>query len=274
MFRDPSLVSAEGRDFEVIRALPRPGAAALRKARDRFLVQGGLHGDEVMTTAFVKWLARRYARGESLLNSFPHDEVEIDFLPSANPDGGVHEVRYNARGVNLNRNFGVLWGFSRENPGLSKFSEPETRAIQRLFKERAYLAAVDVHGFIDWIVAPSRPEELAGLESAVSPRRKALYRAWYGRLEQELSLMPGYTLKTAGSLGDGGAFEDWAFWEQGTFAFCMELESMRRFTGQDHGSVLEMVPKGGDANVDLFKRYEAFIYRMFQHARTLRRGVL
>jgi hypothetical protein len=268
----PNLVSANGRDFEIIRPI---GSSTVRPGHeivDRFLIQGGLHGNEVATTEFVRWLGRRYARGESILNNFPVGEVEIDFLPSANPDGGAAGDRYNAQGVNLNRNFGVLWGISRENPGQRQFSEPETRAIKHLFEVRRYLAAVDVHGFIDWVVSPSSVEELRGLggEGHKDPKRREIYRQWYRHLEDEVTMMPSYSLKTAASLGDGGAFEDWAFWSMGTLSFCLEMESFKRFASSGQLSVMEMTPQGDVVSIDLFKRYELFIYRMFQHARTLR----
>src|SRR5690606_19363421 len=111
----------------------------------RFLVQGGLHGNEKLASAFVLWLAQRFAAGESLLNQLQVEGAAFDFLPYANPDGAHAHSRYNARGVNLNRNFGVLWGLTRENPGKDSFSEPETRAIRYLFQESRYTAAVDVH---------------------------------------------------------------------------------------------------------------------------------
>ena len=272
LLNDPQLVSGSGRDFEIIRAFGRSHGAPEGRRVDRFLVQGGLHGNEAATTEFVKWLARRYVRGESLLNQFPVDEVEIDFLPLANPDGGAANDRYNARGVNLNRNFGVLWGLSRENPGQSEFSEPETKAIKRLFESRKYLAAVDVHGFIQWVVSPSNAEDLRGRGYAgeKDPVTRTMYQQWFEHLQGELAMMPGYTLKTAASLGDGGAFEDWAFWQMGTMAFCLEMEGFERFASTGQAGVMELTPHGEAAAIDLFRRYELFIFRMFQHARQLK----
>lgn len=272
LINDANLVSANGRDFEIIRSISHSSVVSRLERVDRFLVQGGLHGNEGATTEFVRWLGRRYARGESILNNFPVGEVEIDFLPLANPDGGATGERYNAQGVNLNRNFGVLWGISRENPGRRQFSEPETRAIKHLFEARRYIAAVDVHGFIDWVVSPSSAEELRGLggKGHDDPKKREVYRKWYRHLEEEVTMMPSYSLKTAASLGDGGAFEDWAFWSMGTLSFCLEMESFKRFASSGQLSLMEMTPHGDAVSIDLFKRYELFIYRMFQHARTLR----
>ena len=268
--RDPSLVSSEGRDIEILRPLTQGRYETGRIRPNRFLIQGGLHGNEVTTTHFVTWLARRYARGQSLLNRFSLDGIEIDFVPLTNPDGAAALGRVNAHGVNLNRNFGVLWGMSREYPGPHKFSEPETRALEKLFRERSYLAAVDVHGFIDWVVAPSRPEEIRKQGLRVTDERSGLYQEWLGSLAKELEIMPGYSLKTAAALGDGGAFEDWAFWDQNTYAFCLELESLQRYFPADGQRAIPFASTESRAEVDMFLRYEAFIFRMFEHALHLR----
>jgi predicted deacylase len=115
--------------------------------RHQFLVQGGLHGNETLTVEFVEWLSERVKQGRSPLNQLPPGST-IDFLPQANPDAfGVS--RYNSNRVNLNRNFGVLWGLSLEPNGDKAFSEPETQAIRMLMQSRQYLAAVDIHGYVN-----------------------------------------------------------------------------------------------------------------------------
>jgi len=228
MMSDPSLRTHEGRSLEVIQVRVGESRKRTDATPHRFLVQGGLHGNERLTPKFILWLAQRVARGESALNHLPLRGYDIDFLPSANPDGFAANTRANKAGINLNRNFGVLWGVSRENPGSSSFSEPETKAIQALFTKRKYTATVDVHGYIKWIVAPSHPQLIAG-ESAVSPEKASRYSSWMRTLGQIAEFLGGYKLHTAGGLGDGGAFEDWAFWKADAFSFCLELASSERF---------------------------------------------
>lgn len=270
--QDPSLLSNSGRPLRLIR-FESPQSASMEKPF-RFLIQAGLHGNETLTSTFVIWLVRRFQNGQSALNTLPAHEISIDFLPFANPDGAADLSRYNAKGVNLNRNFGVLWGLTRENPGSASFSEPETRAIQRLFEKRNYTAAVDVHGYINWIVAPSDPSTLQARRSNFVPTaaQATRYAAWKTAIIGEMTHLGRYELKTAGELGDGGAFEDWAFWKMGTLAFCLELSSIQRFVQASSASTQSNTMAEADARIDLFKNYELFITRMFHQAIAIKRA--
>ena len=266
---DASLKSAEGKDFRVLQFDAKDGVARV-DAKYHFLIQGGIHGNEEQASNFVMWLARRYAHGQSLLNLLPKDLVAIDFLPFANPDGTAASTRVNGRGVNLNRNYGVLWGISRENPGTKSFSEPETRAIRALFIKRKYAAAVDMHGYVNWVVSPSTPEMVAQEGIIATAKQKTAYRRWMAAFQDEMPLLKGYEFKTAGSLGDGGAFEDWAFWNQGTFAYCLEMETFQRYVKSYRRDFNDPSRENDARNVDLFMRYEAFVARMFEQALKIR----
>src|SRR5690606_10630510 len=152
-------------------------SSANKLPKYRFYIQGGLHGNEKETSKFVAWLATRVMSGHSTLNKLPSDQVAFDFVPIANPDDVHRNNRYNQNPTNLNRNFGHLWGLSRENPGTKEFSEPETKAIKYMLDSNNYLAAVDVHGYINWLVAPSAPDATS------SSIKTAKYHLWKSALE-------------------------------------------------------------------------------------------
>jgi hypothetical protein len=83
------------------------------------LIIGGIHGDEPGSINLVREFA-------------PPKSSPVALLPLANPDGFVRASRYNARGVDINRNAGYNWrADSEEPPGQAPWSEPETRALQR-----------------------------------------------------------------------------------------------------------------------------------------------
>ncbi len=212
----------------------------------KFLIQGGLHGNERETTKFVQWLSKKMASGQSSLSLLPAENVVLDFLPIANPSGVKSLSRYNDRGVNLNRNFPTLWGLTKEYPGAAPFSEAESQALRSLFIKEKYTGAVDVHGYVNWVVGPSPLKERAN--------RTQEYSAWTSLLKKETSKLGDYEYKTGLELGDGGAFEDWAFWEQKAFAFCLEMSSAFRYTRDKE---------------DSWAIYEKFILQMFTHAISL-----
>jgi protein MpaA len=93
----------------------------------KVLVVGVIHGDEDAAVDIVDVLR---------VAEVP-EGVELWLVRSMNPDGQFHQVRHNANGVDLNRNFAQNWGPIAE-PGFWEYagesaaSEPETRAMTAL----------------------------------------------------------------------------------------------------------------------------------------------
>ena len=82
------------------------------------LIIGGIHGDESAAIPLVREFA-------------PPRGNPVALLPLANPDGFARASRYNARGVDINRNAGFDWRADSVEPaGEAPWSEPETRALQ------------------------------------------------------------------------------------------------------------------------------------------------
>jgi murein peptide amidase A len=59
--------------------------------------------------------------------------VDLWVVPNFNPDGLARGSRYNARGVDLNRNFPVSWR-RQAHSGRRAASAPETRAVMRFLR--------------------------------------------------------------------------------------------------------------------------------------------
>jgi N-acetylmuramoyl-L-alanine amidase len=95
----------------------------------KVLVVGSIHGNETAGRAVIS----------RLRHATPPAGVELWLVDTVNPDGVRRGTRQNARGVDLNRNFGRRWvGGGRASdiyfPGRSAFSEPESRAVRRLVR--------------------------------------------------------------------------------------------------------------------------------------------
>ncbi len=140
------------------------------KSHLRVLVIGGIHGDELSSTALVlNWIG---AAQETPSN------IYWRFVPLVNPDGMLlpKPTRMNAHGVDLNRNFPTpdwdkeaptYWAKRTKNdprryPGPKPLSEPETRWLHDEMESWKPNLIVSVHapyGVLDFdgpTVAPQR----------------------------------------------------------------------------------------------------------------------
>jgi hypothetical protein len=88
------------------------------------LLIGGMHGDESATVILLEdFLARHSGAGRL--------PAPTAVLPLANPDSYARRSRYNARGVDLNRNCDCNWSADSIEPsGPAPWSEPEICALR------------------------------------------------------------------------------------------------------------------------------------------------
>jgi hypothetical protein len=170
--------SVEGRPLLAGR-LPQLGRDGRPAAR--VLVSAGIHGPEYVPGAVVLALLER-ADGDPELRRL-RQRAEVWAIPCLNPDGyarvwergGVGrlaELRPNARGVDLNRNFPLpvgrrrlaLPGAGSTRPGAATYvgqgplSEPETAALGRLFGEQTFAASTNGHCFMGRLI-PAHVED-------------------------------------------------------------------------------------------------------------------
>lgn len=138
----------------------------------RALLLGGIHGDELSSSAIVfKWMA-----------AMPKNNTEFNWkvAPVVNPDGllAPRPVRMNARGIDLNRNFPTpdwqkeapaYWARvtrkdPRRYPGKAPVSEPESRWVHDLIDSYQPDVVISVHapfGVLDFD-GPSNPPSRFG----------------------------------------------------------------------------------------------------------------
>jgi hypothetical protein len=129
------------------------------------LLIGGQHGDEPATV--------------DLLESFPWPAEPTAILARANPDGLVAYTRYNARGVDPNRNCGLNWSARSEEPsGPHPWSEPESRVLRDYILAFRPAKIVSLHwalAELDADGAQSTPLAET-MWAAMTPAQQAAYR--------------------------------------------------------------------------------------------------
>jgi len=107
---------------------------------DVTFIMATIHGNEPAGTPLVRRLAEYLQQRPHLLNG-----RTVVLLPVANPDGMAHNSRFNANGVDLNRNFATANRLSSGRFGHTALSEPEARAIDRLIRQYAPDRIVSIH---------------------------------------------------------------------------------------------------------------------------------
>lgn len=123
---------------------------------DVALVMATIHGSEPAGTPLVRRLARHLQENPELL-----DGRTVVLLPVANPDGMARENRYNAHGVDLNRNFEAANRVTDTHSGKTALSEPESRAIRQIVLDYKPDRIVSIHQPLNCIDYDGPAEPLA-----------------------------------------------------------------------------------------------------------------
>ena len=111
--------------------------------KPKLLFISSMHGDEVtgkeMMIYLIRDLLSRYGQEARITNLL--DTAEIFIMPSMNPDGTELSQRFNANGIDLNRNFPKLG----EDP-FGGSHAIETENIMELHRQNHFLTALNFHG--------------------------------------------------------------------------------------------------------------------------------
>jgi protein MpaA len=114
--------------------------ASLGHGTDVTFILAAIHGNENAGTPLVRRLERYLHQHSELLEG-----RKVVILPIANPDGVARNNRYNARGIDLNRNFQASNRINSYRFGYRALSEPEARAIALLIRLYTPDRIVSIH---------------------------------------------------------------------------------------------------------------------------------
>ena len=181
---------------------------------------------------YMWWLLDNY--GIDPEATYLVDHREQYFVPCLNPDGYVYNQntdpggggmwRKNRRdngdgtfGVDLNRNYGWLWGLddlgsspnggSETYRGAEPFSEPETQAMRDFCNAHAFRAALNYHAFGDMVIHPwGTQQELLTPDSAT-------FTAHAARMTRNNGYSAGTCYQVLNYLVNGSS-DDWMYGEQ------------------------------------------------------------
>ena len=163
------------------------------------------------------------------------DNRELYFVPVINPDGYEYNRQTNPNGggfwrknrrnngssygVDLNRNYGHMWGYdnsgSSPSPGSdtyrgpSAFSEPETQAIRDFCNSREFKMALNYHTYSDLLIYPW------GYIASFETPDSAVFREYAADMTQFNNYTWGTGDQTVGYLTNGDS-DDWMYGEQAT----------------------------------------------------------
>lgn len=221
--------SVEGRDIWAIKISDNP--VTDEADEPCILYNGNIHAREIITPEvilyFIDHVVENYGKQPEITDIV--DNRQLWLVPILNPDGHVQVEggnvwwRKNRRinsdgkiGVDLNRNFGFMWGcdnigsspytYSETYRGSSAFSEPETQALRDLVKEQHFIAAVNYHSYGRFWLYPWSHK-----------RENTIHHRIYTELSKQLTRDNGYL---AGNTNEGviylvnGDADDYLYGEQ------------------------------------------------------------
>ncbi len=102
----------------------------LGQGPDVTFILATIHGNESAGTQLVRRLGKYLQQRPYLMKG-----RRVVLLAVANPDGMAHNSRFNANGVDLNRNFPASNRVKDKRSGATAFSEPEARLVKQLIEQ-------------------------------------------------------------------------------------------------------------------------------------------
>ncbi len=135
--------SVQGRPLYFLKITDNP---TLAEAEPEFKYISSLHGDEVvgydMCIRLIQQLTSQYGTDTRVTNLVNGTEIWI--CPMINPDGFVLGQRYNAAGVDLNRNYPMPFGGNQHPDGAAW--APENIAVMDFGNDHSFALSANYHG--------------------------------------------------------------------------------------------------------------------------------
>ena len=139
---------------------------ALNEDEPEVFFEGQIHGDEIagymLSLHTIQYLVTQYGHNKAATDRL--DNLEIFFLPATNSDGAFNSqrVRYNAHGVDLNRDSGYMWHANGNSK--APYGELETRVLFSVWQDHAFVFQTSWHAgtlamSLPWSYLRTRPPD-------------------------------------------------------------------------------------------------------------------
>jgi hypothetical protein len=141
---------------------------AVDETEAEVMFDGGIHGDEIGAAENVIRFARDLCLGYGVDDEITNliDNREIWLYLMVNPDGRENMSRYNAAGVDINRDWPFMWNGEGSSSGPA--SQPETKALRNCAYNNQFVIHTTYHSGTEYISCPwsyrsSQPADLPGI---------------------------------------------------------------------------------------------------------------
>ena len=172
--------SHNGRDVYWVRISDNPG---VKQDKPEILYTGMIHAREAigmqLLIFYMYYLLENYETDPDV--QYIVDNFELYFVPIVNPDGYAFNIQNNpngggmwrknrrpnddgSHGVDLNRNFGYMWGINNSGSspdppsetyrGPYAFSEPETQCLEDFCEDYNFIIALNYHSYSNLLLYP------------------------------------------------------------------------------------------------------------------------
>lgn len=261
--------SLEGRDILGVRLNSHIESGDAPSALPGAIFMGGHHAREHLSVEtplkMARHLAQSHAQDDTIRAMLDNRDVYI--FPSINVDGSEFDIstgsykswRKNRRdnassncdGVDLNRNYGYLWGTggSSNSPcsdvfmGPTAFSEPETQAVKAFVESKPNLKVLlTFHTFSELILYP--------WGHTYDPITNGKDQAAYETMARTMASWNGYTPQQSSDLYiTSGDTTDWSYGSLGIFSFTFELSPRDMWGGGGFYPGADAVERTFQANI-------------------------
>jgi hypothetical protein len=175
-----------------------------------FAMIAGHHGTELagseMALLMMEYLTDNYGSDPQVTHLV--DGLEIWIVPRVNPDGNVALTRYNANGMDINRDYGYMWNYNTSDI----FSQPETRAIREHGMKNNFSVAISFHNSADVIIYPWFFKPLVPADNAFM---LSVFNEYYSYADYQV--LQGYDYKVL-----YGVLDDWGYGSRSTIQVTVE----------------------------------------------------